>query len=246
MMYLHLNPLPHGRSFISEISKQMTKETKMLNQRKSKRSKLFILLIVVLTMSAIYVTSVFAGEPAQTTYEDVFWYWDGVNSVGNAKLVRNDSGISADLTTTGLPAGQAVTLWAMIFNNPENCTDDPCVAPDDFFTADGDFYFVSGHVVDADGTATFGGRLNVDSLKGSGLVEFGAPGVALTNPYGAEVHLALHSHGPALTGQALKAQINSFLGGCLTFLGPNGFAVDPMYLPDAEGECATIQRSVHK
>lgn len=220
----------------------------MFTQRKSKRTKLFVLLVVVVIMSALYATTVFAGQPAQTTNEDVYWYWDFVNPVGKAKLVRNGSGISADLTASGLPAGQAVTLWAIIFNNPEHCTTDPCSAPADLFTpgVGGDFYFLSGQVIDADGNATFGGRLNVDSLKGSGLVELGATGVALTNPYGAEVHLALHSHGPALQGQTLKAQINSFTGGCQIFLGPNGFAVDPMYLPDAEGECATIQRSVHK
>jgi hypothetical protein len=134
------------------------------------------------------------------------------------------------------------------FNNPEYCTTDPCTLPDDLFTpgVDGDFHFISGHVIDADGTATFGGHLQVGDVSRSGLAELGVPAVALDNPYGAEVHLALHSHGPKVPGQVLKEQISSFTGGCEVFLGPNGFATDPMYLPDEVGECATIQFSIHQ
>lgn len=205
------------------------------------------LLVAVLAASAGYFAPALAGEPADESSHGVYWYWDEVNPVGSAKLVRNSSGISADLTTSGLPAGQAVTLWAMIFNNPEYCSTDPCTAPDDLFTpgVEGDFYFLSGQVIDADGTATFGGRLNVGDTSKSGLAEFGAPAVPLSNPYGAEVHLALHSHGPKVPGLVLKEQISTYLGGCEVFLGPNGFATDPMYLPDEIGECSTIQRSVH-
>ncbi len=66
-----------------------------------------------------------------------------------------------------------------------------------------------------------------------------------TDPFGAEVVLARHSHGPAATGTALVDQLSSFLGGCTTFDGPDGFASGPEDVPDAPGECSTITRSLH-
>ncbi len=71
------------------------------------------------------------------------------------------------------------------------------------------------------------------------------PGVPLTNPHGAEVVLALHSHGP-MVPSAMPDQINSFLGGCAAFNGPNGFAAGPGDVPDAVGECSTFVRSLHR
>ena len=70
--------------------------------------------------------------------------------------------------------------------------------------------------------------------------------VGLLNPQTAEIQLALHSHGPAGSGQVLKAQLSSFLGGCLVFLGPDGIADGPEDMPDAAGECSTFQYSVHE
>jgi hypothetical protein len=70
--------------------------------------------------------------------------------------------------------------------------------------------------------------------------------VGLLNPLTADVQLALHSHGPAGSGQVLKAQLSSFLGGCQTFLGPDGIADGPEDMPVAVGECTTFQYSNHQ
>ena len=51
----------------------------------------------------------------------------------------------------------------------------------------------------------------------------------------------MHSHGPALTGEELKAQISSYTGGCETFLGNQyGIAQGPQDVPMAPHECSTI------
>ncbi len=72
-----------------------------------------------------------------------------------------------------------------------------------------------------------------------------APG--LINPEGALVILAVHSHGPALSGKALESQLRSYLGGCTVVIGtlPGGFAAAPAEVPTTDGECSTIQISPH-
>lgn len=189
-----------------------------------------------------------ASERVVQTTANVYQWWDRDNPVGTATLTRSDAGITAVVHTSGLPPGQAVTLWFIFFNKPENCLTSPCSVPADVFTpsAEADFHFGSGHVVGGEGTATFAAHLSVGDTSGSGKVEIGAgDGVPLTDPLGAEVVLALHVHGPAQKGQTLKSQISSYLGGCEVFLGPDGFAAGPNDVPHQKGECATTQISVH-
>jgi len=219
----------------------------------SRRNTLVVvLLIAAATLAAVLIMTngrSLAGEPAQISDSDAYWWWDRATPVGSTRLVRNSSGLTAVYDATDLPAGQALTLWFIIFNSPENCATSPCSIPQDVFNPDAaaDFYFGAGHVVGGSGNTSFGGRLQVGDLTGSGKAETGlADPVALTNPYGAEVVLALHSHGPALTGQALQDQISSYLGGCVVFNGPDGFAAGPEDVPDAVGECSTITYSLHQ
>lgn len=73
---------------------------------------------------------------------------------------------------------------------------------------------------------TISGHLPVGETSTSGwaeLVEIDAAPpffvTPLTNPSGAQVTLALHSHGPAQTGQTRAEQMTSFLGGRLLTRG---------------------------
>jgi hypothetical protein len=190
-----------------------------------------------------------AGIAADVSRSDVFWNWDPATVAGHSTLVRTDAGVSFTYHTTGLPPGDVVTVWLVVFNNPENCSTRPCTGPGDVFKAgvQGDFLYGGGHVIGGDGRGNFGGHLPVGDPSGSGLIELGMGNLALglLKPRTAEIHLALHSHGPAGSGQLLKAQLSSFLGGCQTFLGPDGIADSPDDMPDAVGECSTFQYSVH-
>lgn len=210
---------------------------------------LFGLLFIALALATIGTTS--ADQPKRESEKNIYWWWDTTEPVGEAKLIRTNSGLKAVFDTSELPPGQAVTLWFIVFNNPEYCAYDPCRPPFDLFTpgVEGDFHFASGRVVGKDGEAKFKGKLKVGDTSGSGRVELGIDdGVGLIDPYKAEVLLAVHSHGPALTGQALKKQLSTFTGGCEVFLDPNnnGFANGPEDVPDAVGECSTIQFSLHQ
>lgn len=192
---------------------------------------------------------------ADRATNSVYWTFDPTTPIGTSSLVRTDAGLSATFQSSGIPAGQAVTLWFIVFNNPSGCDSDPCSILDLLFNpdAEGDFLVGAGNVVGASGRVNLGGALKVGDASGSGFLEIPLPdeqAIGLTNPRGAEVHLALHSHGPAVTGQTLKSQISSFTGGCTSFLGNAGFdgsgiADDPSAIPDAVGECSTLQISVY-
>lgn len=190
---------------------------------------------------------------SQITVSPVFWTW-GDATDGTTRLVRRDSGLSATYQAVDLPPGQVVTLWFIVFNNPGACASSPC-GPSDIFNNDpdgpaGDFLWGGGTIVGGTGKANLGGHLSVGDTSGSGLLEIGMPEylAGLTDPWNAEVHLMIHSHGPAQTGTSLKSQLNSFTGGCyLGFLGNvYGAAESSDDIPSLEGECSTLQGSMHQ
>jgi hypothetical protein len=127
-----------------------------------------------------------------------------VVAVDGARLVRTGAGISVGLTmptpTPGdylYPAGttpghpEVFTLWMFVFNHPENCTDG--CGPDDMTNPDVEFgvYNPAGHVA-AGASLTLAGRVGVGDPADA------PPGITphdLSNPQGAEVHLAVTSHG---------------------------------------------------
>jgi hypothetical protein len=141
-------------------------------------------------------------------------------------------------------------LCFIVFNYPEECAAGPyqCSPVDLGVTpAQGDFLVGGGHVL---GKGNFGGHLNAGDTRGSGLAEvLGCKGCTpgLIEPDTALVVLAIHDHGPAQTGQTLKEQISTFLGGCVGPFNGNqyGFATGSQDIPDNPGECSTIQFSAH-
>lgn len=212
-----------------------------------------IAIVVALILALLAVSMALAGESAEVTTADAYWWWErhaaGATPMGTTKLVRNDSGLSATYHASALPAGQAITGWIIFFNKPGECNSSPCAVPADVFNpaAEADFYPISGSVVGASGNASFAGTLRVGDLNGSGKAEIGVgTPIALTNPMGAEVVLALHSHGPALSGAELVSQLSSFTGGCEIFNGTNGFADGPDDIPSGPGECSTFHYSLHE
>ena len=208
------------------------------------------LLVLMLVVAGLVASLPAAGASQRvTTVEPVSWWWDESDRVGVSVLHRSDDGIRALFASKGYTPGDAVTLWAIHFNNPSACATSPCSVPADVFNeaAEADFYWVAGKVVGPSGRLVLRGSLAVGQTAYSGKVEIGAgDAVPLVNPFGAEIVLATHSHGPAAEGEALAAQLTSFTGGCEVFNGADGFATGPQDIPDAVGECSTIQGSRHQ
>jgi hypothetical protein len=208
-----------------------------------------MMVFVVAALVAATVAPVSAAGQREATKEPVSWWWDDASTTGSSVLVRTDAGLRGVFSTSGLTPGDAVTLWFIIFNHPEACSTSPCSVPADVFNEDAgaDFYWGDGGIAGPTGRVSLVGPLAVGQTAYSGKVEIGAgEAVPLSNAHGAEVVLAVHSHGPASTGDELASQLSSFTGGCLVFNGADGFATGPEDLPDAPGECSTLQRALHQ
>lgn len=232
----------------------------MSKQVSRTRTRLFVLSLVLI-VAMLFTGTALARGSAQKSKSLVLWSWDFMagntdNPVGKSQLVRTDTGISGYYKTDVLTPDNAATLWFIVFNYPEECIAGPyeCspydLGPD--APAMGDFLLASGHVIDGNGRGKFDGYLAVGDTSGSGYAEVNCPDTnecapGLIDPQGALIILAVHDHGPAQTGQVLEDQISSFLGGCVGDFNGNefGFATGPEDIPDADGECSTIQFSPH-
>ncbi len=116
--------------------------------------------------------------------------------VGHSMIKRNRNGITAQLETTVVPAGHAVTIWA-VYDNMPGMDGGTGVAR------------LAGRVVGG-GVAHFADRLRAGATKDL------LRGVPLTNPLGAEITLIVRTHGPPIPGQ-VDDQIHTVGGGCDMF-----------------------------
>jgi hypothetical protein len=137
---------------------------------------------------------------------------------------------------TSLTPGSTYTMWAVVFNEPDGCVDG-CDEGDLFNAAAVvDVLYVAGNIAGGAGTSTFSGRRMAGDNSGSLFAALGAPAPGLVDPIGAEVHLIVRDHGPAVPG-LVPAQIQSFEGGCTPAssfgLGTGTYA------------CVDVQFSVH-
>lgn len=197
------------------------------------RNKLIglVLVIAVLLVSIAVFTQ--SDEPAgpsvATTTVHHFNLEDPAAVDGAfARLSRFDNGVTTVLSTSELTPGEVYTLWWVIFNEPENCTGGACDADDIFILEDG------GIPRDADGNRL----MNMDTLMAANVsiqhaagvyssdgsmhtsASLGlgdAPGIVmgpgLLDPYKAEIHLVVRTHGP-IQEDAFADQISTFGGGC--------------------------------
>ncbi len=131
---------------------------------------------------------------------------------GYSVVRRNERGVRAFVRTTELERHHAYTVWAVVFNNPQAC-DGPCDAGD-----------LGDPEVDAVSTLFAGKVVGGNRTNFAGSLRAG--GDALRNPYGAEIHFIVRTHGPAIAGM-VREQISTLNGGC----PPNA--------------CANVQMSIH-
>ena len=121
-------------------------------------------------------------------------------------LVRNDTGIAIEITTSNLDEA-TYTVWWAIFNNPEFCFSIPCTSDD--LPANGGDERVEASVLFADGRVV--GRNGRGRFMAGLAVEVFGPG--LLDPSGAEVHVLVRTHGPEIL-EVLHEQLTTATGGC--------------------------------
>jgi hypothetical protein len=170
--------------------------------------------VVVAVVAALFVVAAVpavAGQPARADVANQGG--GGVYATDGASLVRTRSGLSISVTIPTPPSGNYVypvgavagnpevfTAWAFIFNDPDNCTD-PCNGDD--LASQGAVYNLAGHANGSGGNLTLAGHIGV----GQSSFNFGE----LTNPLGAEIHVAIAPHG-ALDSATLPAEFSTPAG----------------------------------
>lgn len=175
--------------------------------------------IRTLAIAAIAVLAVALpaqAAPSERTTSAVLSFAD-LSVTGTSTLVRNDSGVAMSLHTSGLTPGHAVTVWWVLFNNPDECTTGVpfrCGEPDLFDPdVEASVLAATGHVIGASGSANFGAYLAEGDASECA---FGADflcGDGLQDARVADVHLVVRDHGPAIPG-VVPEQIHTFGGGC--------------------------------
>ena len=146
---------------------------------------------------------------------------------GGGILLRSKDAVEARLSTMGLDAGTAYTVWWVIFNKPSKCSAE--CGEDDFFQG-GDLFipgidqaevsviYANGFVTGADGVANVTAHLNAGKVPAGWGVVFGWKGGKMSglkkgNGNKAELHMVVRSHGPAMKGK-VGFQTSNFDGGC--------------------------------
>ena len=163
---------------------------------------------------------------------------DGAHAV----LRRRDDRIETRIEAADLTPGDVVTLWWVIFNNPEACTvgfaGRTCGAGD-LGNADvrASVLYGGGDIADEPGRARYDSTL----IVGEDVSELAIFGPGILWPHGAEVHVVLRTHRDALHDdpELLASQLSTFDGGCATSTLPDGHPQRGEPGPN-EG-CANIQ-----
>lgn len=140
----------------------------------------------------------------------------------------------------------AITLWWIIFNYPENCSDNSCGANDlvdgpeieDSEKVQASVVYGTGQLTDKNGNVTLVSHLyptdidlgNYGPAHSNGMLE--PLGKGLQNVEGAEIHLFINSSGPVIDEYVDEQLTTLSNASCDTQGGPN--------------HCRYIQEAVHK
>jgi len=170
----------------------------------------------------------FDGEANKATREVAGVYWfqedgeyedeDEVDGA-SATLLRTHNNVRMTIKTLDLDPHDTYTVWWVIFNKPENCTDDTdiseCGLGDLNPLTNPSILYAAGHVVGGNGKGNFAGSLREGDLSGCQPPwdDFGLCGDGLEDAQNAAIHLLVRTHGPKIPGM-VNDQINTFAGGC--------------------------------
>ncbi len=177
------------------------------------RRQITLMVTVISMLFAVIAPAGATGAERQTTI--VNWHAQqaalgktGQVSGARASLVRTDSGISYKLSTAGLEESNAYTLWLVVINNPSFCAATPCTAGEIFNPASrSQVRFADGLLASGSGKGIFSGQVAVGPLSGW------IAGGGLEDAYGAEIHLVVNDHGPALP-EFMPGMVRTYRGGC--------------------------------
>lgn len=175
-------------------------------------------LAAITTLTIVGIPFTVVADPAlRRTTTAVNWHpQSGTGAVegASATLVTTSAGASVRIRTSRLNPGHAYTLWWVVINNPAECVDFPAPCrpnPDVLVNSartQSQILFAAGHAVGEAGGSTFAAHLPSGPIDNGWLGDQG-----FTNPRGAEIHVVLNDHGPALAAH-MPDMIRTNRGGC--------------------------------
>jgi hypothetical protein len=153
--------------------------------------------------------------PVAISHSDVFLFGTTTQVEGaSSQLVRTDAAVTVTLQTHSLEPEAVHTLWWVVFNDPGGCTAGTVGACGLMDLLEGrgtpSLLWGAGNVVDDSGAGGFAAHLRVGEPPGE-VVRGEEQG--LLDPWGAEIHAVVRSHGAPIPGQ-LYEQLHTFVGGC--------------------------------
>ncbi|MEM7133273.1 MAG: hypothetical protein AAF702_43645 [Chloroflexota bacterium] len=125
-------------------------------------------------------------------------------------IARSDDGLFMSFDTGELTPGNVYTAWWVFINDPSSCETIPCTPKDVLGNPDvvvSDLGYADGLIADADGNGHFVGYQPLGDLSNAWI------GNGFSNLDGAEVHVIINEHGPALV-ETLDDMLSSYRGGC--------------------------------
>ncbi len=207
-------------------------------------------LLAALLVLAVLPQAAVAGQPDK---QPVLDFATGEPITGAfSMLERSDDAVASRIRTTGT-AGHAMTIWYVIFNAPENCSDGMCGEDDIFNNGDPTQGFDFGQIEAARVSVVYGGdgevvnpggRVALDGGLAEGEVPTGSQPVVIGDPddgalvpgpvtgledaMTAEIHIVLQDHGTAHEDpELLESQLTGFNTEC-------------------NPDCVDVQFAVHK
>ena len=207
-----------------------------------------LLILLSLTLLLVLGVAVVSAGPASTQTADAFTFTDPPVDVGEASLLRNNNGVTTQITLDGAEPG-VYTMWWVVWNTPEGCgTPWACNEPD-LFNANAGLAigYAGGTIVDSDGELHIAAHLN----EGATLTRFAYPefqGIGLqlnettmVDSRHAEIHLVVRYHGEKVPGLVSTA-LHTFNGACV--YDPPIAGSEPAYGTPGPNSCVDVYFAV--